>query len=231
RQEDDDSEPQPLQFENITASDWTEYQFYVQTGELSKGFALEIWNGTRDGDSDNLSQGIVLYDDAKMSTITEESFEQDFTEEYISKFVFKGLDFAPEETPEPTPEPTPTPEPEEEDVPFVFPWGLVTTSLIAFVLLFVMVLLFIRKLKSSKVFKAKTPKVKAPSYSRDKIKTVKGKDKGKRIRVKNEHQPETESDNTDEYDRYDTIDFEKENQEMQEMIDKSQDDDISEDDN
>lgn len=153
-----------------TGGDWVEYQFYIRTGELTKDFYLEIWNGARDGSE--LSAGAVLFDDAVMLSISEKSFnDADGVLNNLLKLDYDGIDVEPEESPEPTPTVTPTPQPEEEE-PYQFPWGLLTTSLIAFALLFVMVVLMLRRMKKSKLFRPKKVKAQKPSYSRDRLKKI-----------------------------------------------------------
>lgn len=187
--------------ESFETNGWKKYAFYIKTGELSKSAKIELWNGTRDGGLAGNSSGYVVFDDAYMATIDKEVFENPITTNTIfTKFDFEGVDVAPTPTPTPTPEdPTPTPVPETPAVPFN--WGLLTTLLIAVVLLFVMGVLLVRKTKQSKLFKRKKYKVAKPSYSRDKLKInpKKAENLKEQDDYEEEYEEDEESDSVEEY--------------------------------
>lgn len=186
------------EYKGESSLNWTEYEFYIKTGELSKTAKIELWNGTRDGLADTTSQGYVLFDDVVFNStgITKAVFDEITAGDTVLKFDFEGVDIAPTATPTPTPEPTETPVPQE--TPRNFQWDLLTTLLLAVVLLFVLFIIIIRKVKKSKMFKPKKVKIVRPSYSRDKLKFLKSKTKPVKEKEEDLEEDEEYEDEDDE---------------------------------
>jgi hypothetical protein len=160
-------------YEKQEANGWTKYTFYIKLGELSKKVKLELFNGTRDGSAAGNSIGYVLFDDAYMATVTDTVFDGVEADNITVKKLSFEDETAPTESPTATPSPTQSPVPGTTAAPF--DWGLLSMLLLSVTLLFVLLMILIRKTKESRLFKRRRVKAEIPSYSRDKLKLSKKK--------------------------------------------------------
>lgn len=137
---------------------WKEFSFFVKTGDFSKTYYLEIWNGSREvaeGDSD-LSQGFLLVDNAKYETMTLANFEADqesYKDNANMTFAdFSEMDIQTEEDSEEVTLP-------DEVFPDEFDWSLFGILLFSCLMVVALVAVLIRRFTSKGHYKLKAKSV------------------------------------------------------------------------
>ena len=66
-----------------TNEKWVDVTFYIATGKTEKSFRVELWNGTRDGETD-LSQGYVFFKSVEVSLTASFTEPAKFSDSFIN---------------------------------------------------------------------------------------------------------------------------------------------------